>query len=231
MWYNQTKRLQPKRAAGDPKPPTTECWRRWGNAAARAKVRQARCRSSLHAFAPSQAKCASEALEPASSRSVHFLSRERVERHILLTLIPAPCSACSAKWADIGKDVHAEQVKAIVVVTAAFFALNRVSYFLFGVNGLIKDGYRRNMLASCVGSVVHCVVVSVLTFEELNSRDWTLFGFYTGGNGYVLACLVLVYNLMDICMWQLACYSSHSSRRDERQNGEMREASSHGEAH
>ena len=26
-------------------------------------------------------------------------------------------------------------------------------------------------------------VVSVLTFEELCSRDWTLFGFYTGTNG------------------------------------------------
>ena len=74
-------------------------------------------------------------------------------------------------------------------MTVAFFAVNRISHFLFGISGLVKDGYRRNLLASCVGSVVHCVVVSILTFEELNSRDWTLFGFFTK-NGCVHLCAV-----------------------------------------
>jgi hypothetical protein len=90
---------------------------------------------------------------------------------------------CSASWAQIGRDVHAEQAKAIAIVTAAFFVVNRLSNFFFRITGLVKDDYRRNMLGSCVGSVVHCVAVSIATYEELNSRGWTLFGFYTGANG------------------------------------------------
>jgi len=92
-------------------------------------------------------------------------------------------SLCSASWAQIGRDVHAEQAKAIAIVTAAFFVVNRLSNFFFRITGLVKDDYRRNMLGSCVGSVVHCVAVSIATYEELNSRGWTLFGFYTGANG------------------------------------------------
>jgi len=34
-----------------------------------------------------------------------------------------------------------------------------------------------------VGSVIHCTLVCVLTYEELCSRDWTLLGFYHGLRG------------------------------------------------
>lgn len=46
-----------------------------------------------------------------------------------------------------------------------------------------QDTKRRDMLGSCICSVVHCTVVTVLTYEELCGRDWTLLGFYSGGNG------------------------------------------------
>jgi len=87
------------------------------------------------------------------------------------------------KWQQLGDAVFAEQVKAVLIMSTCFFILNRTSHLVFGLTGLVKDPARRNLLASCVGSVVHCIIVSVVTYEELCQRDWKLMGFLDGSNG------------------------------------------------
>lgn len=43
-----------------------------------------------------------------------------------------------SKWEKVGDFAYLEPVKAVAIMTAFFFILNRLSHFIIGMTGLIK---------------------------------------------------------------------------------------------
>jgi len=74
---------------------------------------------------------------------------------------------------------------ALLGITAFFFMLNRTSAVLLRAVGFSKNETRLNELASCVGSVIHCTTVVLMTHEELRTRGWSVFGAL--GDGFDLS--------------------------------------------
>uniref|UniRef100_A0A7S4PFM1 TLC domain-containing protein n=2 Tax=Guillardia theta TaxID=55529 RepID=A0A7S4PFM1_GUITH len=60
-------------------------------------------------------------------------------------------------------------------MSICFFAFNRACAGFLHFLGF-KEKRNRNYLGSCMVSVVHCSLVSFITYEELSSRDWSFYG-------------------------------------------------------